>query len=175
MKVLLLTDIPHCEDFTAGLVLNQLCQFLPPDSICFYVVANPALPLKVSDNFGAVPRVIRAKPNENWSWLPAGKLSKYFSGIFVFAAEKWISERRVNRLIRDCVDFARAQEVDRVWVVLQGQTMIRMAGQVASELELPLYTQVWDPFSWWARAHRLDSRTTYRMLEMTCSPNCPRL
>jgi glycosyltransferase involved in cell wall biosynthesis len=35
-----------------------------------------------------------------------------------------------------------------------------MAGPVAEQLGVPLHTHVWDPFSWWAKANRLDGRTT---------------
>jgi len=80
---------------------------------------------------------------------------------------EYITEQTAVRgLIRKAVSFGREQKVDRVWAVLQGQTMIRMAQAVAVQLGVPLHTHVWDPFSWWAKANYLDGFTTRRVQSM---------
>src|ERR1700722_5912356 len=119
MKVLLLTDIPPCKDFTAGLVLDQLCKFLPRDALCCFAVVNPFLPLRMSPDFSGVPVLFRAKPNENWSWIPARGRYRYLTSPLVFSAEQLTRHWTVTALAQEAIEFGRAQKVDRVWAVLQ--------------------------------------------------------
>ncbi len=155
VRILLLTDIPPTEALTAGLVLDQLGRFLPPGSLCCFVVVNPDLDIRISPAFSAVPVIFQPKPNENWVGLPRGRVGDAIGRL----AERWIGRKEVGALLEMAVRFGREQKVDRVWAVLQGQTTIRLALPVAERLGVPLYTQVWDSFGWWAKAHRIDRWT----------------
>jgi glycosyltransferase involved in cell wall biosynthesis len=166
MKVLLISDVPPCDDFTAGIVLSAMVRFLPRGSICCFAVVNPLIPFRMSSEFGSIPVEFHRKPLENWAWLPHKFPVSRLSSLTSLAGETYISNRYVKSLIAKAVEFGRKQEVDRVWTVLQGQTTIRMALAVAEGLKVPLHTQVWDPFSWWAKANRLDDRTTRRTQEL---------
>ncbi|SIR14612.1 Glycosyltransferase involved in cell wall bisynthesis [Rhizobium sp. RU33A] len=163
MKILLLTDIPPCDNFTAGLVLSAMVRLVPRDEICIFSVTNPALDMRLGAEFANIPIEMHAKPNENWSWLPRRRSMRAFSAAAAFAGEKFIETAVIPRLIQKAVRFGRDQHVDRVWAVLQGQTTIRMAEAVAQKLGVPLYTHVWDPFSWWAKAHGIDRVHTRRV------------
>ena len=72
MKVLLISDVPPCDDFTAGIVLSALVRFLPRGSICCFAVVNPLIPFRMSSEFSGIPVEFHEKPLENWSWLPQG-------------------------------------------------------------------------------------------------------
>jgi hypothetical protein len=165
MKVLLISDVPPCDDFTAGIVLSAMVRFLPRGSICCFAVVNPLIPIRMSSEFSGIPIEFHGKPLENWSWLPQGFPVDKLSSLASLAGETYTS-RQVKSLVAKAVEFGRKQRVDRVWAVLQGQTTIRMALAVADRLNVPLYTQVWDPFSWWAKANRLDESTTRRTQEL---------
>ena len=156
MKVLLLTDIPPTKEFTAGLVLDQLCRFMPRDSLCCFAVVNPELNLQMSGDLSSIPIIFYPKPNENWTWLGTGPAA----ALAVFVCEQWTKRFPVKSLLRKAIEFGRKERVDRIWAVLQGQTMIRLAALLADHLQAPLYTQVWDPFSWWAAANSLEYWTT---------------
>lgn len=156
MKILLLTDIPPCDNFTAGLVLSAMVRLVPRDEICIFSVTNPALDMRLGEEFANIPIEMHAKPNENWSWLPRRRSMRALSSAAAFAGEKFIETAIIPGLIRKAVKFGQEQHVDRVWAVLQGQTTIRMAEAVAQKLGVPLHTHVWDPFSWWAKAHGVD-------------------
>lgn len=166
MKILLLSDIPPCENFTAGLVLSAMARLVPRDEICCFTVANPTLDMQLAPEFSNIPIEVHAKPNENWAWLPRRRFVRRLSSVASFAGECITEQIVVRALIRKAVSFGRKQRVDRVWAVLQGQTMIRMAQAVADQLGVPLYTHVWDPFSWWAKANCLDGITTHRVQSM---------
>ena len=160
MKVLLISDIPPCDDFTAGIVLSAMVRFLPRGTVCCFAVVNPLLPLRMSPEFGGIPVEFHRKPLENWAWLPQRAPFNRFASLVGRAGETYGSERQVKSLIDQAIAFGRKQQVDRVWAVLQGQTTIRMALAVAEGLNVPLHCQVWDPFGWWAKANRLDPETT---------------
>lgn len=160
MKILLLSDIPPCDNLTAGLVLSAMVRFLPRGSVCCFVVANPTLDIRMTPEFANIPTRFHAKPNENWSWLPQRRLVRKLSSAISFTGEMLTEKRTVRSLIEKAITFGCEQKVDRVWAVLQGQTTIRMAKAVADGLGVPLHTHVWDPFSWWAKANCLDGMTT---------------
>ncbi len=163
MKILLLSDIPPCENLTAGLVLSALVRFVPKESICFYIVLNPIIDIKLNPEFANIPMRLETKPNENWNFLPQRRGLNKLSRLITFAGEKVNEQFIVSKRIKDAIEFGKSQNVDRVWAVLQGQTTIRMAEAVAKGLEVPLHTHVWDPFSWWADAHALDRVTKNRV------------
>jgi hypothetical protein len=166
MKVLLISDVPPCDDFTAGIVLSAMVRFLPRGRVCCFAVVNPLISFRMSPEFGSIPAEFHRKPLENWSWLPQKLLSNRFASLVSRAGETYTSGREVKSLIARAIAFGRKQQVDRVWVVLQGQTTIRMALAVAEGLNVPLHCQVWDPFSWWAKANRLDDYTARKTQEL---------
>jgi glycosyltransferase involved in cell wall biosynthesis len=166
MKVLLISDIPPCDDFTAGIVLSAMVRFLPRGSICCFAVVNPLVSLRMSSEFNGIPVKFHRKPLEKWASLPDGFPVSRISSLASRAWEIAASNRQVKSLIAKAVAFGQEQQVDRVWAVLQGQTTIRMALAVADGLNVPLHTQVWDPFSWWAKANHLDDRTTNKTQDL---------
>ena len=160
MKILLLTDIPPCKNFTAGLVLDRLVSFLPAEQIAICAVVNASLNPEIPEELESIPKLILKKPRESSVRIfprKAGDLS-------AFMFELIQSVRVKYELLPQIVAFAKKQQVDTIWVVLQGQTMVRLARQLSGTLKLPLLTQVWDPFGWWLRANRIDGITQRRLL-----------
>lgn len=160
MKLLLVTDIPPCTNFTAGLVLDRLVSFLAPGTLALCAVVNPDLHPIFPEALQSLPKLLLVKPREaSHRILPgiAGDALAYLS-------ERAQSRRVSKTLVPRIAEFARQQKVDAIWVVLQGQTMVRVAAQLPGDLGLPLYTQVWDPFGWWLRANCVDSLTKRGLL-----------
>lgn len=150
-KFLLLTDMPPCRNFTAGLVLDQLCSFLPEGSVSCFTVLNRELdPEKTHTE---IQTKVVSKPNEHKLRRFAGRLGALES----FLAEKYTDKVTVARISREAAEFGKKFGADAVWCVVQGQTMIRLANQVADMMNVPLLTQVWDPPTWWLRANKVDS------------------
>lgn len=160
MKILLVTDIPPCDNYTAGLVLNRLVRFLPKENIAFCCVVHPKLSPQVPDDLLDIPTLFLEKPRENALRLlpfPAG-------AAMAFLFEVFQSIRISEKLLPQIISFAKIQKVEAIWVVLQGQTMVRLAVPLARALDVPLYTQVWDPFRWWLNENRIDRWTQKRLL-----------
>jgi glycosyltransferase involved in cell wall biosynthesis len=161
MKVLLLTDIPPCRNFTAGLVLDRLVGFLPKDQFAICAVVNPALNPEIPAELETVPTLLLKKPRE-----AAVRVLPRKAGVLSAFPFELLQAWRVNtELLPKIVEFAKAQHVDAVWVVLQGQTMVRLARKLSQRLDVPLLTQVWDPFGWWLQANLIDGFSRRRLLK----------
>jgi glycosyltransferase involved in cell wall biosynthesis len=157
MNLLLLADIPPCSNYTGGWVIAEQCRLLPPGSLCAFIVLNPQLQPLLSPDLSDMPMRIVDKPNEHGEWErgPEGAI----------AAENFKATVRRDELVAHAVAFGREQKVTAVWAMLEGQTIVRMALSVAETLGVPLYSQVWDPLSWWLREHKVDSENATAALE----------
>ena len=147
MKILLVTDIPPCKNFTAGLVLDRLVSFLPKQEIAICAVINSTLQPEIPIELNEVPKLILVKPKESGFSNLAFGLHRPLN--IVNEVLRGIKVRFF--ILPKIVAFARAQKIEAIWIVLQGQTMVRIANPLANKLSLPLFTQIWDPLGWWLR------------------------
>ncbi|HME44421.1 MAG TPA: glycosyltransferase [Syntrophorhabdales bacterium] len=152
MKILLLTGMPPCTNYTAGLVLNQLCSFLPEGSLGCFSVLHPAHNPEIPERWTRIPHGERQRPREHWGLTQSERLRS-------FITETCAGKARIGSLARSAISFGKDFGADLLWCILEGQTLIRMAIPVAKGLGIPLYTQVWDPPGWWFREHRIDLLT----------------
>ena len=150
MKILLLTDIPPTKSYTAGIFLENILRHVPKEYIaCCYTVLNRHLMPAPSDEYYEIPGKQVTKPRENWGNI---KFGSFISYLF----ETAIKNFQIPALVNDICEFAQKYQVDSVWATLQGQTMIRLALPVARRLNVPLYTQVYDPPQWWMKANKVN-------------------
>jgi glycosyltransferase involved in cell wall biosynthesis len=151
MKILLLTDIPPCTNYTGGIVLDQLCRLLPHGSIvCFCVLDKHNNPI-ISRDLAWIPIIYHKKPKEYWPYINYG-IGKTVGLI----GETYNELVNKQKIIKRAVQYGKNNSVDRVWAILEGQTMIRIALPVANKLKVPLFTEVWDPPVWAMRVGRVD-------------------
>jgi hypothetical protein len=160
VKVLLLTDVPPCTDFSGALLTLHLCRLLPPGSLACFCASNLDIDQFDKATDLEVPYCRVHKPREHGERLTSTR----FADTRTFLRELRTGWRKIPRLARHVIAFGREQQVDRVWCILQGQTMIRLALPVARGLGVPLLTQIWDHPSWWLDAHRVDPLTSKRIL-----------
>lgn len=161
-KLLLVTDIPPTPAYTAGIVLEQLCSFIPSSQLACFVVANPGLTdLKISDSLLDIPYRQAKKPREYAVRIGPGKVG----ATTALVHERWTKATAIPPLVNQVAKFAREVEATCLWVVLQGQTMIRLARPLAEKTGLPLLTEVWDPPAWWLRDRGMEKYTTRQVLK----------
>lgn len=151
MKVLLLTDMPPCTNYTAGIFLNHLVSMIPVEDIVCYSVLNPDLKPEILQEILNIPLKIVAKPRENWGSI------RILGPLVSLVMETFTELINIPKISRDIADFARTHHVDAIWCTLEGQTMIRLARKVAELSGLPLYTHIWDTPGWWMRAWKVNS------------------
>jgi len=151
MKVLLLTDMPPCTNYTAGIFLNHLVSMIPVEDIVCYSVLNPDLTPEIPQEILNIPLKIVAKPRENWGSV------RILGPLVSLVMETFTELINIPKISRDIADFARIHHVEAIWCTLEGQTMIRLARKAAELSGLPLYTHIWDTPGWWMRAWKVNS------------------
>lgn len=154
MTVLLLTDMPPCSNYTAGIVTAQMCRAAAPDRVAVFSVLNPTLPApQLYPDLAGLPQMTVAKPNEQgvrrWKRAPVGEPG----AVAIEFAKRLLL---VPKIARQAIAFGQAQGATSLWLVLEGQTMLRLALPVARGLGLPLRLHIWDPLGWWHKAHKVD-------------------
>ncbi len=160
-KYLLLTDIPPCKNYTAGIALDNYLRQLPSERLACCAVLNPAITdARLSPDLEHIPMSYLVKPRENGLRLLPGWLGSATACL----AESWNAFVRLPRLQRSIEKIIERENVTAIWCVLQGQTMIGLADGL-SRLGLPLYTNVWDPLDWWLRGHKVDALSARRILK----------
>lgn len=160
-KVLLLSDIPPSKKFTAGLVLHQLCSMMPEGSVACYAVVHPELDAELESDLSWMPIEYAIRPREN----KKRRLPAQFGGLESFVAELYSELVSIKRIARLAAEFGRKFGAEAIWCVVEGQSMMRLATEVADLMKVPLLTQVWDPPTWWLRANKVDRWSQKRILD----------
>ena len=160
MKILLLTDIPPCKNFPAGLVLDQLCRFLPRGSIACFVVLDQALSARISPDLEWIPTQYMQRPRQTLE-LPQ-YLNRLNSTAHLFLY--YYNVLTIRHVADQVVRYGRAFGTDTLWCTLEGQSLIRLALPVTTELGVPLLTEVFDPPTWELRAHSAHRISNGRLL-----------
>lgn len=152
MKVLLLADIAPCKNFPTGLALDQLCRFFPRDSISCFVVGSRFVEARLTGDLDWVPVAYSTNRIEH-AFRPSNRILSF---PLAWSVETLRRGFAVPRLAAQAIAFGRRQRVDLVWAVLQGQTLIQIATNVARALGVPLVTQVRDVPIWSLVEHEID-------------------
>jgi len=162
MKLLLFSDIPPSQNYSGGLVLKQLCEFLPEGSLSSVIVMNPDLNPDIPPNMEWIPMKKIVKPRDNWGTISRRRIIGETTSIVM---ETYNSIFRENEIIRSTVDAAREFNADAIWFIVEGHSMIRMEYKIAKALRIPVFTLVWDPPGWWLRENRVNRFTKKKTLE----------
>lgn len=152
-KVLLFTDIPPCINYSGGLVLKQLCSFLPEGSLSSVVVMNPQLNPDIPEELDSINMHCIDKPRDNWGTLSRRRLIGELASIVMESYNSIVVEKKI---IDQTVEIAKEFGADALWCIVEGHTIIRMEHQIAKRLNIPLYSLVWDPPGWWLRENRVN-------------------
>lgn len=161
MKILLLTDVPPCKEFSGALLTYHLCKSLPSsDEIVCVAVRNKDLSYVQTDKDLSIKTLYLSKPKENMINVLRGRIK-----IFTFLNELLSEYYYVPKLAKEIINFGREQGADRIWCILQGQTIIRLAQLVSKGLRLPLLTQVWDHPLWWMGHNNIDRYSSKKIIK----------
>lgn len=159
-KILLISPVPPCDNYSGGLVLEQLCRFLPQGSLACFALMDPKLEPKIATDLKWIPVEYASKPADGWPKLP------YQLGTLIsLAGESYNASFVTGALIDKIVQFGKKHRIDAIWIALQGQTSIRLAKPVAKTLDVPLLSEVWDPPEWWLKENNIDAFWTKTILK----------
>ena len=161
MNILLFSDIPPCTNYTAGIVLNIMCDFLleAGHRVSCFTVMDKSLDAKIpEDKLSRMSFANVDKPRENWGLGT-------FKGLASFVGNTAAARFRLPRIAREVGRFAKEQGAELIWCVVQGQTMIKLAEPVARNAGIPYVFQVWDPPEWWMLENKFDKFTTRSVMK----------
>ncbi len=155
MHIALITDIPPCDNYTAGLVLQKQVNFLLDEagggySLSLILVSDPSLKPKIDPNtFSKIRNVLRIhKPREDYGQQGVAK-SLIYNTFNRICTCKEIGNK-ITKFIED-------KNIDLLWFVVQGQTMIILSELISKSSRKKYIVQVWDHPSWWLNENKFDS------------------
>jgi len=149
-KILILSNVPPSTNSSGGLVLVELCRFLPKDSLVNFVTLKKDYEPQIPKDLNWIPIKYAQKPREGWSNLPV------LNSILSFFGENYIRIFVIRRILADIVSFGKKHQINCLWVILDGQTLIRLALPAAKKLNVPLISQIWDPPEWGLKDQNVD-------------------
>jgi hypothetical protein len=155
-RLLLVSGIVPCSNYSGGLFLQQIIKMTGPLAGIFALQNRTVFP-DVDDEIGAIATRIVERPNDGYEpdddaeQVRSTELANEIDVIPGVAAE--------------VLAFAREVDATDLWVVLEGQSLIRLARALSTQSDMPLRVQVMDPPGWWLRAHNLDAVTARSVLK----------
>jgi len=155
---MLMTDMPPCKNYTAGIVLNILCGFLldAGHSVCCFATTSeylPHAPEIPEDKISRMKFAYATMPRENH-----GHRAPHFLSSFIGNNRAALFD--IPPIAKKIAAFSKENKVDFIWSIVQGQTTIRLASRVVRITKLPYAVHIWDPPGWWLRGNRFDKITT---------------
>lgn len=161
MKIMLLTDVPPCMNFTGGIVLNKMCDFLldAGHEVCCFAVKNVGVDAIIpADKMDRMKFQIVEKPTEDWGHRRFGPIASYIGNHYTAAF-------KLPKIARQAGDFAKENQAELIWSVVQGQTMIKLTEPTARHAGIPYVIQVWDPPEWWLMDNKFDRYSTKSVMK----------
>lgn len=151
-KVLLLSAVPPSVKYSGALMLNAMCRALSPDSLSCFAVLTKGMRSEIHEEWRHIPYEHRQKPRE----CHHRQFPLHLGVVESFLKEQSTAASAIPKLTDEIIDFAKKAGAEKIWVTLEGQTLIRLAASLQERLPLPMVAQVWDPPNWWLRDNNVD-------------------
>lgn len=157
MKTLLITSVPPNRGFSGTLLTwhlsknfndQQLFGFFPTNKHLKHVKAEFPNP----GNYNCKYTIKTREAALRHKFVPT-----LISGCISFAREMYRKYVEIPSLTRKVIRYAKEHQIDRIWIILEGQTIIWLAERLIRKNTFPVYAQVWDSPVWWVKANRLDA------------------
>jgi glycosyltransferase involved in cell wall biosynthesis len=164
VKIMLYSDIPPCQNYTAGIVLDKLCDFLLEarhEVCCFYVEAKGVNAVVPEDKKERMAFCRVQKPPESYGRKLKGIAGKLLS----LLGNNYEALFHLPKIVKRAAAFAEENGAELIWSVVQGQTMIKTTRPLAKRVDLPYVFQIWDPPTWWLRDNGFDRFTAESVLK----------
>jgi glycosyltransferase involved in cell wall biosynthesis len=158
-RVLFVSDIPPCTNYSGGILIKEMMESIDCLVGNAFILLNRELSPKV-------PLVMQERLSMR---VEAKPLERYVVG--AECNEDWIREKETQNLAeieRDTLPrllkFAESSGCSAFWVLLEGQSMIRLAHALLGATQHAVHVQVTDPPKWWLREHSVDPESTREIL-----------
>jgi glycosyltransferase involved in cell wall biosynthesis len=158
-RILLLTGTAPTPDGVGGIILAELCTFLPEGSVYVACLSEGAPSTKSSVVESGLHMRTISVPYQRHPVSRFGALGKALGWI----AQTVRNRRQLTKATAECVDWGRRHSVDRVWAIMDSPLSIEIAEAVAKQLGVPLYVTVWDDVQHIIRYFVIDRLTAKRL------------
>ena len=132
-KVLLLTDVFPCDNYSGALVSKQICNYLLNSNYKLYCACVHSVGVKEvkDEEFQAkITSLIQTKPSK-----------KHLS--------QTEFETQLKTVEKNIVTFIQDNNIKTIWCPLQGEIILRVLNNIITEIkDVRIITQIWDPFEW---------------------------
>lgn len=153
----LISDIPPCTNHSGGIFLDQILASIGHAVRHALVVMNPALKPDPAPQAASMRIDVLPKPGEFHDTVS-------FPPSAVRRREEEAAETVRSVIVPEIVARLDAIGATSPWVLLEGQTLIRVAHERQRVTSLPMTVQVMDPPTNWLRTHGVDPVTTDEIL-----------
>ena len=157
-SVMLISAMPPATNFSGGLFLNEVLSSIDFAVCDAFIFVNRYLRPDI-------PEAAAARMNCRFKYKPVEQYHARHHRDTVRAreikSEKFVESAALPALL----DFAKLCRPSAFWIVVEGQSIIRLAHALIKHTDLPVHIQVMDPPQGWLRAHGLDDQTTSEVLK----------
>lgn len=149
-KILLLCDIPPCKNYTGGIMISQLLNFLieEKESVDCFCIMDECLQPEYDKVLNDINFTILKRPSEIVS---ENKLTSYY--------------RSINKLEKKLVKFIEKNEITKIWCPVQGEVLTLLLNKIYEKKKIPYVVQIWDPIEWWIKEHNFSESRKDFVLE----------
>ena len=142
-KILLLTDVPPCSNYTGGLMISQLINMLIEEDVELHLF---------------IPFDQRLQPIYNDYILSRVKYKFYDRPIEEFKDDNEFKEylKKSDELSRLLLNYYQDYEITDVWCIVQGHLICSMMNSLYKKTKCNYVIQIWDPIEWWVDAHKFS-------------------
>lgn len=140
-RLLVIGGSPPGSGCVAEIILRDICLVYPLSRVFCFATVAPRYRFEPIPELASMQVCIQRTKHEHGYRVvggPIGSLTALVTSNFSFRSH-------VKKLVKEAVLFGRKHHVDKVWMILDTATTIAMGVDVASELGVPLLSNVWDP------------------------------
>ena len=150
-KILLLTDVFPCKNYSGAILSLQLCKFLIEEKYKLYCacVKSENIVEKYDDEIYAEIECIEfKKPKEN---------SKNEDNYL----------KKVEDIIEQITDYIKEKDINIVWCPIQGETLLLIFNAIQKKFpKIKTICQIWDPIEWFLYELKYSEDNTKRILKL---------
>lgn len=152
MKILFLTDMPPCVNYTGGLMIDQLLKFFDKKDVALCCVQNKHLKPDIPREWENIPSLNLTKPYERSLRLLPKKLGLLTAIILEFLQSLYTKYYITPKI----VNFIKSEKIDTIFVVLQKQTITNITYNLLNKTDIPIYAHTQGSAEWWLRYNKID-------------------
>ncbi len=170
MTVLLLTDVPPCKNFSGSLMTEEMCKIILSNEniVGAFIMDRSLFDFNYfdSDILNQIKYIKIRGPKNNISKNKYNKFIPFVSKIVIsFMYEYYVNLFIIPKIIQQILDCMVTHKITKIWCILQGQTIIKIAYILQQKLNIKFYSQTWDHPSWWMLENNIDFITKNKILK----------